>query len=199
MELAAVFDQNSSLFTWFILPLLIFLARICDVSIGTIRLIMVSKGFKIIAPILGFFEVIIWILAIGQIIQHLDNWACYIAYGAGFATGNYIGMLLEERLSLGSVIFRIIPKDDPQLLINYLHSKNYGVTVVDGEGSMGKVRIIFSIIDRKYIDHVVEMINQFNPQAFYSIEDVKAVKEGIFRKEQRKHPFYRQSFWIKKR
>ena len=198
MLLAALFSTHSNLFAWFILPLMIFLARICDVSIGTIRLILVSKGFKVLAPILGFFEVIIWILAISQIMQHLDNVVTYIAYGSGFAMGNYVGMILEEKLSLGKVIFRIIPKDDSSELITYLQSQNYGVTVVDGEGSMGKVKVIFSIIDRKQIDHVINMINKYNPHAFYSIEDVKAVSEGIFRKQQRR-PLYALSFWNKKR
>ena len=194
-----IFHVNPDIFTWVILPLLIFIARICDVSIGTLRLILVSKGFKIIAPILGFFEVIIWILAISQIMKHLDNVVCYIAYGGGFAMGNYVGMILEEKISLGSVIFRIIPKDDAEELIKYLKSQNYGVTIVDGEGSMGKVKVIFSIIDRKFINHVVYMINQYNPRAFYSIEDVKAVSEGIFRKNDTRRPFYTISFWNKKR
>ena len=84
-------------FTWILLPALIFLARILDQSIGTLRLIFLSKGMKYIAPFLGFFEVIIWLLAVGQIMQHLDNWLCYVAYGAGFAMGNFIGITLEER------------------------------------------------------------------------------------------------------
>ena len=91
-------------FTWVGLPILIFLARILDQSIGTLRLIFLSKGMKHIAPFLGFFEVIIWLLAVGQIMQHLDNWLCYVAYGAGFAMGNFIGISIEERLSLGTSI-----------------------------------------------------------------------------------------------
>ena len=82
------------IFTWVLLPILIFFARILDQSIGTMRLIFLSKGMKHIAPFLGFFEVIIWLLAIGQIMQHLDNWVCYVAYGAGFAMGNFIGITL---------------------------------------------------------------------------------------------------------
>lgn len=193
------FNINSDIFAWVILPVLIFSARICDVSIGTIRLILVSKGYKAIAPLLGFCEVIIWILAISQIMKHLNNVVCYIAYGSGFAMGNYIGMLLEEKLSLGTVIFRIIPKGDSSELISWLQSQNYGVTIVDGEGSMGKVKVIFSILDRKNIEHVLSSINKYNPRAFYSIEDVRTVSEGIFRKNQTARPFYTLSFWNKKR
>ena len=88
---------DSDLFSYVLMPLLIFLARICDVSIGTLRIIFVSKGKKNIAPILGFFEVLIWITAISKIMQNLDNYINYIAYAAGFATGNLIGMIIEEK------------------------------------------------------------------------------------------------------
>lgn len=175
---SAFFD--SQVFTWVLLPLLIFVARICDVSIGTLRLIFLSKGYKLIAPVLGFFEVIIWILAISQIMKHLDNVMCYVAYGTGFATGNYLGMYLEEKLSIGKVIIRVIPKSDTSELINELRLRNFGLTVVDAEGSMGPVKMIFSIVNRKNVDDFVAVINTFNPHAFYSIEDVKTVNEGVF-------------------
>ncbi len=168
-------------FTWVLLPILIFCARILDQSIGTMRLIFLSKGMKRIAPLLGFFEVIIWLLAVGQIMKHLDNWLCYAAYGAGFAMGNYIGMLIEERLSLGTCILRVIlPSESPEL-IKALNTHNYGLTLVDAEGSKGKVKILFSIIRRKEINGFVEILHTYFPNAFYTIEDVKAAEEGVFK------------------
>mgnify|MGYP001767156455 FL=1 len=172
---------NSEIFAWVVLPLLIILARIFDVSIGTVRLIFVSKGFKLLAPILGFFEVIIWLLAVSQIMKHLDNVVCYIAYGFGFALGNYIGMYLEEKLSIGNVIIRVITKADSFELINDLKSQNYGLTVVDAEGSHQKVKLIFSVIKRENVNQFVSIINQYNPHSFYTIEDVKSVNEGVFK------------------
>lgn len=172
---------NSEIFAWVVLPLLIILARIFDVSIGTVRLIFVSKGFKLLAPILGFFEVIIWLLAVSQIMKHLDNVVCYIAYGLGFALGNYIGMYLEEKLSIGNVIIRVITKADSFELINDLKSQNYGLTVVDAEGSHQKVKLIFSVIKRENVNQFVSIINQYNPHSFYTIEDVKSVNEGVFK------------------
>ena len=148
---------------------------------------------------LGFFEVIIWIVAIGQIMQHLDNVICYLAYGAGFATGNYVGIILEERLSIGTVILRIIPKTDATELIKQLKKQNFGVTIMNGEGSTGPVKIIFSTVDRQHINQLVEMIDEYNPGSFYTIEDVKVVSQGIFKKAQRNRPFYAMSFWNKKR
>ena len=85
------FDSN--LFIYVLLPLLIFMARICDVSIGTLRIIFVSKGKRNIAPVLGFFEVLIWITAISKIMENLDNYVNFVAYAAGFATGNFVGMM----------------------------------------------------------------------------------------------------------
>ncbi|NTV83691.1 MAG: hypothetical protein HGA23_05250, partial [Bacteroidales bacterium] len=124
-----VFLTDSPLFTWVILPLLIFFARILDVSIGTLRLIFVSKGYKFYAPMLGFFEVIIWLLAIGQIMQHLDNFLCYVAYGLGFATGNYLGIYLDEKMSLGTVLIRVVPKMDTTNLINRLREESFGASL----------------------------------------------------------------------
>jgi uncharacterized protein YebE (UPF0316 family) len=171
---------SPEILTYVILPILIFLARICDVSLGTIRVIFISKGIRYLAPIIGFFEVIIWLLAIGQIMNNLTNFIAYIAYGAGFAAGTYIGMVIEEKISLGLVSVRIITKKDPQELIQYLRSHNYGVTSLDGEGGTGKVKMVFTIIKRQDLLHVVGIIKQFHPNAFYSVDDVKSVGEGIF-------------------
>ena len=179
MELTEI--MNSWAFTWVILPLLIFMARVMDVSIGTMRLIFVSKGYKIYAPILGFFEVIIWLLAIGQIMQHLDNFICYIAYGLGFATGNYFGILLEQKMSLGAVVLRIIPKKDTSSLLGHLREAQFAVSAVDIEGRAGKSQMLLMIVKRKDLNEVLKIIQSYNPNAFYTIEDVKSVSEGYFR------------------
>jgi len=171
---------DSEIFAWVVLPLLIFFSRIADQTIGTLRLIFLSKGFRYAAPVLGFFEVIIWLLAVTQIIKHVDNIISYIAYGAGFATGNYIGMWLEEKISIGKVIIRIIPKKSTDELIEHMKKNNYGVTIVDAMGSKGAVKIIFSVINRKDLKELVPAINHFNPHAFYTIEDIRQVREGVF-------------------
>ena len=166
--------------TYVVLPILIFCARICDVSLGTIRVIFISKGIKYIAPFIGFFEVIIWLLAIGQVMNNLTNVVAYIAYGAGFASGTFIGMLIEEKISLGLTSVRIITKKDPAELVQYLRSHNYGVTSIDGEGATGKVKMVYTIIKRQDLAHVVSIIKQFHPNAFYSVDEVKSVSEGVF-------------------
>ncbi len=179
MEIFQAF-QSSPVFAFVVLPFLIFLARICDVTIGTIRIIMVSKGNKLVSPLLGFFEVLIWLIAIGQIMQNLSNIYAYIAYASGFAAGNYIGILLEEKLAMGTLMVRMIVKDPSPEFIDLLRRKNYGATVIEGEGSKGKVTIIYCMIKRSNLQDVVTAIHRFHPKAFYSVEDVRLVKEGIF-------------------
>jgi uncharacterized protein YebE (UPF0316 family) len=167
-------------FNYLVLPLLIFFARICDVTIGTLRIIFVSKGNKLVAPLLGFFEVLIWILAITRIIENLDNPLCYIAYAGGFATGNYIGLLVEERLAVGVVIIRIITTREVPELVNRLNTSGHGTTVVNAEGSKEKVNIIFSIVKRNDIREITAIIDEIEPGAFYSVEDVRMVSHGVF-------------------
>jgi uncharacterized protein YebE (UPF0316 family) len=198
MEILSIFNTDSAIFAWVILPILIFLARISDQTIGTVRLIFLSKGYKHLAPFLGFFEVIIWLITVGQIMQHLDNVLCYVAYGGGFAAGNYIGMVIEEKLSIGNVLVRIIPRKDSQQLIEVLRQNHYGVTSVEAEGSKGRVDIIFTIIKRKDANHVISIINELNPNSFYTIEDIKAIKEGIFKPVSKNSIFDNLSFGTKK-
>lgn len=176
----AISFYDSTLFSYVILPLLIFLARIADVSIGTMRIILLSKGKKYIAPILGFFEVLIWIVVISKILQNLDNYVNYVAYAAGFATGNYIGIIIEEKLAIGVLVVRIITSKETPKLIKNLHTEGYGATVVEAEGSKEKVNVIFTIIKRNDLKDVVEIIKKHNPKAFYSVEDVRLTSEGIF-------------------
>lgn len=171
---------DSDLFNYAILPALIFCARIVDVTIGTLRIVMVSKGQKKWAPVLGFFEVLIWILAIGKIMQNMDNWMTTVFYAAGFAAGNYVGLMLEERLAVGIVQLRVITRKDSTILINALKSAGYGITHHNAEGATGRwVSVIYSIVQRNDLEKVVEIIRDHNPHAFYSIEEVKFVNRGI--------------------
>ena len=178
MNLEAVF--GSEVFKWAIIPLLIFLARILDVSLGTMRIVFVSRGLKYLAPVVGFFEVIIWLLAIRAIMQNLNNVICYLAYGAGFAMGTFVGLYIEKRLAIGNSLIRIITQKDSTELINHLRSKGYGVTNMEANGVKGKVHVIYIIIKRSDFQDVAEIIRQHNPKAFYSVEDVSTVIKGVF-------------------
>lgn len=180
--------MSSWVLSWIILPILIFGARILDVSIGTVRLIFVSRGVRIWAAVCGFFEVIIWLLAISQIMEKFQDleWYTimlyYVAYGGGFAIGTYVGIRIEEKLSIGVVSIRIITQKGASKLVQYFRSKGYGVTEIEAEGKSGSVKVIYTIVRRKHIPEVIEDIERFNPKAFYTVEDVRAVAEGVFPK-----------------
>ena len=167
-------------FSWIILPLLIFISRLGDVTMATLRHIFVSKGFKKIVPILGFFEVLIWLVAMRQVFSHLDNVACFIAWAAGFSAGTYLGMYIDERLAIGTQIIRIITAEDIMPLTDALKKRNQGITIVDGHGAVGPVKLIFTIVKRTNKAQVIELIHVHTPNAFYSIEDVKGSEHGVF-------------------
>ena len=183
-------------FTYVLLPALIFLSRIVDVSLDTLRIVFISKGNKVVAPILGFFEVLIWLIAITKIMQNLDNITCYFAYAAGFAAGNFFGLKIEQRLAIGIQIIRIITQKDSNELINKLRDAGFRVTSIDAEGKDGQVHIIYSVVERSKLNQVIVLINQFNPKAFYSVEDVRSVnpKSDMFRSGTGKSPIR----WFKK-
>ncbi len=183
---------DSATFTYVVLPLLIVLARICDVTIGTMRIIVLSRGHKYLAPMLGFFEVLIWITVMAKIMQNMHNPICYIAYAGGFALGNFVGIIVEERIAIGKVVIRIITSQDAAKLITGLRDGGYGVTSVPAHGSTGMVHLIFTVVKRGHIEEIEEIIRNFNPHAFYSIEDVRYVSEGVFPEGL---PFYRRKFF----
>lgn len=171
---------NSELFALVILPFLIFLARAIDVSLGTIRIIFVAHGQKFLAPLLGFFEVLIWLLAISQIMHNLTNPVYYIAYAAGFAIGNLIGILIEEKLAIGNAVIQIITQKETNDLIQCLNTGGYGITTIDAHGTKGDVKIIYVVIKRKDICNVTEIIKKCNPKAFYLVEEIRSASREIF-------------------
>jgi uncharacterized protein YebE (UPF0316 family) len=183
---------NSELVTYLLLPLFIFVARIMDVSLGTLRIIFVTKGMKRVAPLVGFFEVLIWLLAISRIMQDLDNWVCYVAYAAGFASGNFVGMLLEERLAIGHEMIRVITRKDATNLIAELSDRGYGFTSVKAQGIEGEVAVIYIIARRSMINDVLDLINIYNPRALYTVEAIKYVNKEIFHRSEEE----RQRWWM---
>lgn len=172
---------HTEIFQWVVLPLLIFVGRLTDMSMDTIRIMLLSRGQKVLAPIIGFFQVLIWLLAIQQIFLNLTNVFCYLAYAAGFSGGTFLGMIIEEKIAIGYQVLRIITRKEASELVAFLREQGYGVTVVDGQGINGKVNLIYTIVKRSEIRRVIDIVKQFNPKAFYTVEDVKSVNEGIFK------------------
>ncbi len=166
---------------WFVLtvvPLLIFLARVVDVTIGTMRVIFLTRSRKYLAGMLGFVESLIWIVALSQVMHNLTNWLTYLAFSLGFATGNLVGVMIEERIALGSLIIRIITQREADELVNALRKEGYSVTAVDAEGATGPVKILFNVFSRKKLPQLISLIKRYNPNAFYTIEDLRFVNDG---------------------
>jgi uncharacterized protein YebE (UPF0316 family) len=176
-DLAEIFARP--LFAWGVIPALIFASRIFDVTIGTLRIIAVSRNFKRLAPLLGFFEVLLWLLVIKVVLTYVTNILCYLAYAAGFSAATWVGMHIENRLSLGTVIVRVITRRSGGELAEYLRTHGYRITQVSAQGNRGPVEIIFTIIDRQLLGQLQKIIQRFNPNAFYTVEDVRSASARL--------------------
>jgi len=124
--------------------------------------------------------VLIWLVVIGQILGKLGAWYHFVAYSAGFATGNYVGILIEERLAMGTALLRVVTREDPASLIERLNKHDIGATQMGAQGATGPVRILMAVIHRRDLSAVLAEIRAAMPDAFYTIEDVRSVSHGIF-------------------
>lgn len=185
---------SDDLLNWVIIPLLIFISRLGDVTLATLRNIFISKGFRKIVPFIGFFEVLIWLIAMKQVMSHVDNVLSYVAWAGGFSAGTYVGMRIEERLALGTQVIRIITNQLSPELIEALRQANHGITVVDAEGAKGPVKMIFTVVKRTSVPDVIAILEKHQPNAFFSVEDVRNAQHGVFRNSQRKLNLVRSIF-----
>lgn len=167
-------------YKWILLPLSIFVARLINEAIGTLRIMFLSRGNRVVAPILGFIEVLMWIIIIGQIMQNLNNVFCYIAYAGGFAVGNLVGMLIENKLAMGITLIHVITRKNTVELQKNLRKNNYGFTKIAGQDIDGIENILFIIVKRKELNNVIKIIKNFNPNAFFTTEDVRDINTGKY-------------------
>jgi uncharacterized protein YebE (UPF0316 family) len=163
----------------FTLPVVVFFAETFVVTLSTVRTIFVARGWKTLAPLLGFFEVSIWLFAISQVIQNLTSPGCFLAFAGGFSLGNFLGVLIEQKLALGNVVVHITTREDPADLIKSLMAGGYGVTAFDAQGATGPVQVVFTVIKRKELENIVSIIKRFDSKAFYSVNDLQSAAEGI--------------------
>jgi uncharacterized protein YebE (UPF0316 family) len=175
MNISQFIDSN--LFNFVILPILIFSLRVIDVSMGTIRIIFISRDIRVLPAIIGFFEVLIWLFAIGQIMRNLNSPLHYVAFAAGFGMGTFVGVTIERKFSYGSRIIQVITSKDAAELITALKRAGYNITSTEGKGAMGPVKLIFTVVKRSKVDEIIKLIRHFNPKAFYTIEDVRFVQD----------------------
>lgn len=172
--------ENFDYLSWVIFPIIIFLARTADTTLGTLRTIMISKGRRNIVRIVGFFEVLIWIVAISQLMKHFTNVFCYLAWAGGFTMGSYLGFLIENKIALGQRMLRIITALDPAPFFEALKEQNQGYTAVDGQGSKGPVKVIYVAVNRKNLQTITSLIDVHLPNTFVSVEEIVDTRSGVF-------------------
>ena len=163
-----------------LLSLGIFVAEMCVVTVGTLRIIFIARGWRYLAPLLGFVEVVTWLFAISQVMQHLSSPECFLAFALGFTAGNFLGMHIERKLAMGKVIVRVITHRDAGDLLDELRAGNFGYTCVQGEGATGSVRIVMTVVQRRQLDNVLRLVKSSHPRAFYSVDELQDASDGIF-------------------
>nr|WKN36360.1 DUF5698 domain-containing protein [Tunicatimonas sp. TK19036] len=176
---------------YLVLPLLIFIARVSDVTLATVKLMFVVNSARKFAAILGFFEALITILALSRIMQDASNMAAYVTYAAGFASGTYIGMRIEERLAYGSVLIRIISKKVPDALLEYLAQSQYRYSMVEANDQSGNSQVLFTVCKRKKLREFLINLESIAPEALYTIEGIKQVSHGLLPVQQNEQPVLR--------
>ena len=167
-------------------PLAIFGLRIVDVSLATLRMLLSVRGIKFVAPIIGFFEVLIWILAVGTAIQHLDSPLYLMGYAGGFAAGTLVGLLIEERMALGMATIRVVSRYGGVELAEALRDRGFGVTEFAGQGREGTVEVVDAVIRRRDLPAVLREVDFWDPDAFITVQEPRAIHRGWMLQKRRK-------------
>jgi uncharacterized protein YebE (UPF0316 family) len=162
-----------------VIALLIFCLRICDVSIGTVRVIYTIRGNRVVSAVLGFLESLVWIFAISRAFALInDHPLGMIGWAAGFAAGTVLGITLERWVATGYIIMRVISLDKPVLLRDALRSAGVGVTSVPGEGRGGALLVLFAVAPRKRGNEMLRIVQDMDPDAFITIDPVSQAIGG---------------------
>ena len=157
--------------------LLIVVARIADVSMGTLRVAFIARGRKYFAAACGFVEVLIWISVVSRVLSGDRQFFTYVAYATGFACGTLVGMFIEEHLAVGWSLVRVITAKPVGELVRQLSGAGFGVTLQDAMGARGPVQVIVTLMPRKRLDEFQPLLREFDPAAFYTIEDVRHARD----------------------
>lgn len=161
--------------------LVIFVLRIFDMGLDTIRVLFVVRGKKQLAWVLGFFQSLIFIVAISSVLANANNWLNILGYAAGFATGNVVGMIIEERMALGYIHLTIYSSTRGAAVAEALRKDGYAVTEVAGRGKDGTVTVLHCSVLRKKVDSVETIVLEEDPTAFITSADVRQVRRGFWR------------------
>lgn len=165
--------------------LFIFFARVIDVSLATLRTLMIVRGRRLQAACIGFFEVSVYIVALNKVVKNLDNPLNLLMYALGFATGNFVGSFVEEKIAMGNISAQVIPKNKCSELLETLRSQGFGVTVIEGLGLKGPRKILNISLKRRDLPRLLDCIEKIDPEAFVTVTDARATRGGYFRRTQK--------------
>jgi len=160
---------------------LIFFLRIADTSLDTLRMLFVFRGRRGLAWLLGFFESAIFVLAVSSVITNLGNPLNVIGFAAGFATGNVVGIIIEERLAIGYIQLRVISSRRGSALADRLRTEGYAVTEIPARGKDGVVTLLSCSVRRKQVDAVRQMVSNVDAEAFITAEEIRPLRRGFWR------------------
>lgn len=173
----AIFSSTN---IWLI-ALLIFIMRVLNMTLDTLRMMVVMRGMKTLTFILGFFQTAVFVLALGSVINDLNNPLNTIAYSLGFATGNVVGMMIEKRLALGSVNITIMSPTNGQQIAETLRGKGHAVTEIPARGKDGSVEVLECSVQRKFAKEVQDIALDADPDAFITSRDIQRIWRGYWR------------------
>lgn len=156
--------------------LFIFVLRTIDVGVGTVRIVLLGRGKRRTAALLGFFESLIWVLAASRVLSTLDDPWRMVAFAAGFAAGTYLGSLVEQWLAIGQSLIRVVAPTSTDPVAPLLHANGFPATIFTGQGYEGTVRLTLAVVPRKQVPHVIELVQTANPEAFVTEDQTSSIE-----------------------
>lgn len=168
-----------------LLYIVIFIAKTIEISISTIRIMYVNKGERVKGALLGFVEIMIWLLVVSSVLNNLaEDPFKVIAYAAGFSLGNFIGVSIESKIAIGlSSIQVVVDEDEGDILANVLREHEFGVTILEGRGrDNSRKNLLFIQLKRKKIPVAIKLTKETDPHAYITINDVKSTVGGFIKK-----------------
>ncbi|MDP8256171.1 MAG: DUF5698 domain-containing protein [Candidatus Alcyoniella australis] len=166
--------------------LLIFLCRLTDVTMGTMRILLMIRGRKVIAGVIGFFEVAVFLFAISQVVNNMDSVWKFLGYCGGFTAGTILGGHIDQRLAMGNQVLTVFAPKTWNLIAGELRDAGFGVTEFDGWGKDGAVTMVRAVVKRRFLPHALDIINKLEPDAFVTASEISTARHGYLSHVKRK-------------
>ncbi|MFG0261853.1 MAG: DUF2179 domain-containing protein [Novipirellula sp. JB048] len=154
----------------------IFVLRLTDVSLGSLRISMTFRGRRSLAAFFGFFEALTWLAAASIVLGKLEGPIQYLAYAGGFAAGTVLGSTIERWLAIGNTLVRIVTPITAVNVANQLRAQGYYVTTLNAEGRDGDVRVSLTVVPRRVARKLLKQIHQISPESFVTFEETTPIR-----------------------